>query len=113
MADDVVFLTPGREPFGKAEFAAASRGHKQVRFEGHSDVREIRISGDVVAVDVQRMRQAELATAWSKIEVTITPVSGGLPKRLAGNALSVFQRQADGRWLLVHDANLLKPIELG
>jgi uncharacterized protein (TIGR02246 family) len=25
MADDVIFMVPGREPFGKEEFAAASR----------------------------------------------------------------------------------------
>ncbi len=28
MTDDVVFMTPGRAPFGKAEFAADSRTHE-------------------------------------------------------------------------------------
>src|SRR5262249_46150065 len=31
MSDDVVFMVPGREPFGKAAFAAASEGMKGVQ----------------------------------------------------------------------------------
>lgn len=30
-ADDALFMVPGREPFGKEEFAAASRGMTGVR----------------------------------------------------------------------------------
>jgi uncharacterized protein (TIGR02246 family) len=34
MADDVVFIVPGREPFGKEAFAAASQTMKNVRSKG-------------------------------------------------------------------------------
>jgi ketosteroid isomerase-like protein len=38
--------------------------------------------------------------------MTITP-SGDTPIRREGFALSIFQKQPDGRWLLARDANLL------
>ena len=46
MADDVVFMVPGGEPFGKEAFAAASKGMKDVRIDGTSDIREIQVLGD-------------------------------------------------------------------
>ena len=33
MADDVVFMVPGREPFGKAEFAAMSQSMSGARVD--------------------------------------------------------------------------------
>ena len=33
MSDDVVFMVPGREPFGKRQFAATSQGMAGVRLE--------------------------------------------------------------------------------
>jgi uncharacterized protein (TIGR02246 family) len=41
MADDVVFMVPGREPFGKAVFAADAQAMKSVRLEGTYDIREL------------------------------------------------------------------------
>src|SRR5450755_4117603 len=41
MSDNVVFMVPGRAPFGKAEFAAASKEMAGVQFEGHSDIVEL------------------------------------------------------------------------
>jgi len=46
MADDVIFQVPGREPFGKETFAAASQGMKNVRIEGTADIRELRVLGE-------------------------------------------------------------------
>ena len=46
MAEDVIFQVPGREPFGKAAFAAMSEGMKGVRMVGSSDIRELRVLGD-------------------------------------------------------------------
>jgi uncharacterized protein (TIGR02246 family) len=46
MTDDVVFMVPGREPFGKAAFRAASESAKDMRIEGRSDIREIKVLGD-------------------------------------------------------------------
>jgi uncharacterized protein (TIGR02246 family) len=34
MADDMVFMVPGREPFGKEAFAAMSRGMTDVAWRG-------------------------------------------------------------------------------
>jgi uncharacterized protein (TIGR02246 family) len=46
MTDDVVFMVPGREPFGKEAFAAASDAMRNVRIEGKSEIREIWVLGD-------------------------------------------------------------------
>jgi uncharacterized protein (TIGR02246 family) len=94
MTDDVVFLVAGRPPFGKAEFAASQAGLGQYRIEATSDVREVRVSGN-------------LAYCWTDLAVSMTPANGGPATRRSGNTLTVFERQADGKWLLSRDANLL------
>lgn len=93
MADDVVFMVPGQKPFGKAEFAAMSEGMKNVAFEGRSDIQEIRVLGD-------------WAYLRNYLELTVTP-PGAKPVRRAGYTLSILRKEADGRWCLAHDANLL------
>src|SRR5262249_17331701 len=40
MSDDVVFLVPGVEPFGKDVFAANSANMKGFRIEGKSEIQE-------------------------------------------------------------------------
>jgi len=94
MADDVVFFVAGRPPFGKAEFAAAQGGLAGSRIDATSNVREVRVSGD-------------WAFCSTDLAVVMTPAGGGAPVRRSGNTLSVFQRLADGRWVLARDANLL------
>jgi uncharacterized protein (TIGR02246 family) len=94
MADDVVFLTPGEPPFGKEKFAVAEEGLRDFRMEARSEVREIRVAGD-------------WAYSWTDLAITITPAQGGEVVRRKGNTLSIFERQADGRWVLSRDANLL------
>jgi uncharacterized protein (TIGR02246 family) len=97
MADDVVFLTPGRQPFGKADFATASRANQgKMRFEGNSEVLEVQISG-------------ALAYCWTRLKVTVVPLEGGEARRFAGYTLSVLRKQPDGRWVVARDANLLAP----
>jgi uncharacterized protein (TIGR02246 family) len=93
MTDDVVFMVPGREPFGKEAFAAASQGMKDMRMDGTSDIREIAVLGD-------------WAYLRNYIEVTMTPPSGA-PMRRAGYTLTILRKQPDGRWRLARDANLL------
>jgi uncharacterized protein (TIGR02246 family) len=95
MTDDVVFMVPGREPFGKEAFAAQSQSMKDVRLEGTSDIQEIQVLGD-------------WAYIRNHIKMTITPPSGA-PMRRAGYTLTILRKQADGRWLLARDANLLTP----
>jgi uncharacterized protein (TIGR02246 family) len=95
MTDDVVFLVPGREPMNKQEFAALSRippGSAPPQIDGHSEIREIVVSGDV-------------AFMWTKLSMVMTP-PGGQPMERAGHTLSVLKR-VDGKWLLARDANLL------
>ena len=37
MTDDVVFMVPGRVPFGKQEFAAMSGSHQGLRIDGNAE----------------------------------------------------------------------------
>lgn len=94
MADDIIFMVPGQEPFGKEAFKAASEGMKKVHFEGRSDIQEIRVLGD-------------WAYLRQYLEVTMTLPRGGSPMRHAGYTLSILRKQADGRWVLARDANLV------
>src|SRR5438270_3514240 len=91
VSDDVVFLTPGQEPFGKEAFAAASRASAgKVRVEATGDVQEITIAGDT-------------AYCRTRLDVTVSPAEGGEPGRLSGHTLSILRKQSDGRWLLTRD----------
>ncbi len=93
MADDVVFLVPGREPFGKEAFAAAARSMQGVRLEGKSEIRELEVLGD-------------WAYLRAYLRVAITPPGGNTVQR-SGYTLSILRKAPDGRWLLARDANLL------
>jgi len=88
MSDDVIFMVPGREPFGKQAFAANSRSMDGVRLEGSADIRELKVLGD-------------WAYLRNFIEITITPV------RRSGFTLTILRKEPDGRWLLARDANLV------
>ena len=93
MSDDVVFLVAGRS-FGKEEFSAGQNALATHRIEASSDVREVVVSGD-------------LAYARTELTVTMTPLAGGAANRRTGPTLSIFRREANGRWVLARDANLL------
>jgi uncharacterized protein (TIGR02246 family) len=96
MADDVIFMVPGREPFGKQEFATQSQDMKDVRIEGTSDIQELKILGD---------------WAWlrNRLEMIMTP-PGGESVRRAGYTLTILRKEADGSWRLARDANLLDEV---
>ncbi|MFL5261183.1 MAG: YybH family protein [Anaeromyxobacteraceae bacterium] len=95
MADDVVFLVPGQAPFGKAEFAAASRAMRDVRLEGSNEIQELKVLGD-------------WAFCVSRVEVNVTPPDGAAFRR-AGHTLTLFRREPNGAWVLARDANLMAP----
>ena len=95
MTDDVVFMVPGREPFGKEAFAAASQEMKDVRMEGTSEVRELQVLGD-------------WAYLRSYLEMSVTPPGGNAMQR-SGYTLTILRKEADGRWRLARDANMLTP----
>ena len=98
MDDDVIFLGAGRPPMrGKAAFRDASRAMDgKSRLSGRAEVQEVRVFGD-------------WAYCWNQLNVTITPILGGEPTRLAGPALSILRKRADGRWVIVRDANMIAP----
>jgi uncharacterized protein (TIGR02246 family) len=93
MTDDVVFMVPGREPFGKDEFAKSSAEMKDVKIDGNADIREIEVLGD-------------WAFIRSHLEVTMTPPNAP-PSKRSGYTLTLLRREPDGRWRLARDANLL------
>jgi uncharacterized protein (TIGR02246 family) len=43
MTEDVVFMTPGRAPFGKVEFAADSERMKGISVDAQAEVQEIEV----------------------------------------------------------------------
>lgn len=94
MADDAMFMAPGQEPLDKSAFLAASRGMKDLRIEGSSDIEELKILGD---------------WAYMRNRLTVTVLTeGGEPMlRRTGYTLSILRKEPDGRWVLARDANLL------
>jgi uncharacterized protein (TIGR02246 family) len=97
MTHDVAFLTPGRAPMRRDEFAAGFRAMIEIaKIECRSNVQEITISGD-------------LAVCWNLLEVSFTPIEGGQVRKHAGNVLTAFRRGPDGQWRIWRDANLLTP----
>ena len=93
MTDDVLFMVPGREPFGKEEFRAASEAMRDLRLDGRAEIREIEVLGD---------------RAWIRnhIDLTLTP-SDGAPLHRSGYTLTMLCKGDDGRWRLFRDANLV------
>ena len=95
MSDDVVFMVPGKEPFGKEAFTSRSKGMEGVEIDGSSDIQEIEVLGD---------------WAWmrNKLRVTITP-PGGKTMVHSGYVLTILRKNPDGNWVIARDANLLTP----
>ncbi|MCO6441206.1 MAG: SgcJ/EcaC family oxidoreductase [Nitrococcus mobilis] len=98
MADDVVFLVTGQPPMRKDDFAAAARaqtGAGAPKFDGSSEIQEIKILGD-------------WAFMWQKLKVVATLPAGSQPTTRAGHTLTIFKKQ-NGKWILARDANMLAP----
>lgn len=93
MTDDVLFLTPSREPFGKEAFRQTSEAMRDVRMEGRAEIQELEVLGE---------------RAWirNRIDLTITPPEGE-PLRRSGYTLTLLRKGADGRWRLFRDANFV------
>ena len=96
MSDAVVFLTAGHEPMiGRGTFEKLSEGTQdQVRFESTYEIEEVRVVGS-------------LAFTRTFLNVTTIPSSGTAPTRRSGRTLSILEKQPDGSWLMIRDANLL------
>ena len=93
MTDDAVFMIPGQEPFGKDAFAAASEGLADVKMEGTNEIVELKVLGD-------------WAYIRNRIDISVTP-TGGASIRRTGYTLTLLRKEADGRWRLARDANLM------
>jgi len=93
MTDDVLFTVPGREPFGKDEFRTASESMRGLKMDGRAEVQEMEVLGD---------------RAWirNRIDLTLTPPEGE-PLHRSGYTLTILRKDADGRWRLFRDANLV------
>jgi uncharacterized protein (TIGR02246 family) len=99
MAEDAVFLGPGRPPMrGRAAFAAAFHVMAACgqRVEARGDIQEILIAGD-------------FAMCWNNLTMTVTAASGA-SVQMAGPALSVLRKGADGAWVIIRDANMVTPV---
>ena len=95
MTEDVVFMVPGQEPFGREAFEAAAGqpDTARPRIEGTNDIVEIQVLGN-------------WAFTRNRIDLSITLPTGD-PVRRTGYTLTLFRKEADGRWRLARDANLL------
>lgn len=96
MADDAVLLVPGKPPMGKGDFAATARaqsGADGPKFDGTSEIQELKILGD-------------WAFMWQKLTVVATPPNGAPPITRAGHTLTILKKQ-NGKWMLARDANML------
>ena len=93
--DDVLFITPGKEPFGKEEFTAGNEEMKDVQMETEIDIREVKVIG-------------EWAWMRSFLNVSLKPAEGDTTK-LSGHILTVLRKTAKGQWVIHRDANFVKP----
>ncbi len=95
LADDVLFMVPGKEPFGKEQFAAANQQMKNLKVQGKAEVLEIKVLGD---------------WAWmrNRLRVTMTLPQGETVNHL-GYVLTILRKNTAGAWQIHRDANLLMP----
>ena len=95
LADDVVFMVPNKEPFGRDEFSRSYEQTKSAKMKTKSDIQEIKIIGD---------------WAWMRnfLRVTFTDANGQSSTH-SGYVLTILNRRPDGSWVIARDANLLTP----
>ena len=94
MTDDVIFMTCGRDPFGKEEFAAASANMSDMKIDGTADVKEVTVAGD---------------WAWARTRLSINvTMPDGKEVRRSGYTLTILFKDMDSIWRIARDANLLR-----
>jgi len=99
MSDDVVFLVTGQPIMRKADFAAAARassGPNAPKFDGKSEIQEIKVLGD-------------WAFMWTRLTIEVTPPGSMQSMTRAGHTLSILHKQ-EGKWVLARDANMLAAV---
>lgn len=93
MTDDVVFMVPGQQPFGKDAFVAASKQAANFSIDGKADIVELQVLHD-------------WAFIRNRLQMTITPPNG-TPMRRSGYTLTLLRKCPDERWRITRDANLM------
>ena len=88
LADDVLFITPGREPFGKEAFANTNEQMSDVDMNADIDIKEIEVLGD---------------WAWMRSFLRVTFNS----KKHSGHILTILKKRPDGQWVIKRDANFV------
>jgi len=94
LADDVLFIVPGKEPFGKEAFATAQEQMKDVQMDATIDIKEIEVVGP---------------WAWMRSFLTVSFTRDGKAAKHSGHILNIWQKNPDGRWVIKRDANFVKP----
>lgn len=96
MAPDAMFMMAGQPPMvGREAFARSlAKVLSDNVIQSVSDIQEIVVCGD-------------LAYVRTKLAVTITSKHGKTPMIRNGDTMSILRRDADGRWRLTRDANML------
>ena len=92
VADDVVFITPGREPFGKEAFANANED--DIKMDATIDIKELEVLGD---------------WAWMRSFLRLTFTKDREPKKHSGHILTILNKRPDGQWVIKRDANFVAP----
>ena len=94
------FLAPGREPMGKTEFAAMSKGPAgsvRPNFEINAVILEIQVAGD-------------FAFMRTHLDAKMLPSGAQEPIHRAGQTLSVLRKNG-GQWRVARDVNLLTMVQ--
>ena len=94
--DDVLFVVPGRTPFGKSEFFAGSHA-APARFGSRLDVLEVVVHGDWALTRVE-------------LQLEIQATEDAATVKLAGPTMTVWRRSPAGRWRIWRDANMVVPV---
>jgi len=95
LAEDVLFIVPGQEPFGKEAFAAKNQQQMQdMELDAAIDIKEIEVAGE---------------WAWMRSFLTVTFTREGKAVRHSGHILNIWQKNSAGRWVIKRDANFVKP----
>lgn len=100
MTADVLFLTAGQEPFGKAKFEAMAKAQARdgMTIAGESDVLDVQVMGDWACI-------------VNKLRVSATKPGAPMVVR-AGHTLTLLRKDG-GKWRIARDANLLVPVGTG
>jgi uncharacterized protein (TIGR02246 family) len=99
MTDDIIFLSPGESPTARDDFPPKfTSAHQRLLINCVSELEEVVVAGDV-------------AYTRSRDSLSLRSRGGGDATQLGGYRMTVYRRQADGRWLLARDVHTLTVVE--